>query len=98
MALPYTAQWVGVASASPPASEQWHLYWEGNDSVLCGIPLDGGENDIGALMTGKEMRAACLKTDSFAAWNYQCDVCATQFRKVLYWKIEHGEYLEDMRT
>ena len=97
MALPYSVQWVGIASASPPASERWHLHWGGEQNVLCGIRL-GGDADIIAEMTGKEMRASQLHKQKYAAWTFQCDVCATQFRKVLYWKIEHGEYLEEMRA
>ena len=97
MALPYSVQWVGIASASPPASERWHLYWKGEPSVLCGVHVEG-DSDIGSVMTGKDMASSLTHTQKWAAWTHQCGVCATQFRKIVYWKIEHGEYLEDMRA
>lgn len=87
-ALPYTARWVGLDGAPPPNENKWHLWWEDNDQTLCGLYIEE-EGPITAMRLPSEMTTADRGNE--------CGFCQILFRRVVYWRVENGESVEDLR-
>ena len=88
-ALPYSWQWVGLDGAPPPNTNKWHMYWDGNEQTLCGLYVEE-EGPITAARFNNMMS----KMDR----QNTCPVCCEKFRRIVYWRIEHGESVEDLRA
>ena len=83
-----TFLWVGAKEAPPPHDNDWHLQWKNEITTLC-----GEDNELYESVTIEPKTMG----DSPMA-EYICETCAEQFQRIVYWKIEHGENLEVMKS